>query len=248
MQHTEKLYLVPKHQMDRLRNAPPRENINTSVEENLDSSIREILQRHDLGPHEKAKLYTHMLQRFLSVSKHNDVESNTLTLTVPSQDGENEEAPVTEDVIVSEVLNNVPQRSLKNVKYILDKMSKAKQLSSWTDAGEFVYKGKIIAGSHMLDLLKSVTMPQTIHDKRRPTGWNEFLEAFSSLNIPHSTISNHHVKCLIDSLKRKTTGNSFEDVPRRSLKKRRHRNTPPRPSSDTSDKSPKLDAKQWLDF
>ncbi len=52
---------------------------------------------------------------------------------------------------------NLKQRTaeeLKNVKYILDKMSNAKHMSSWTSSGEFVFKGQVINGSHVLDLVK----------------------------------------------------------------------------------------------
>ncbi len=69
-------------------------------------------------------------------------------------------------------------------------MSNAKQLCTWTNTGEFVFKGRVINGSHMLDLVKSITAPHTIRDEYRPRGWSEFLDAFAVLNIPFSTITN----------------------------------------------------------
>ncbi len=67
-----------------------------------------------------------------------------------------------------------------------------------------MFKGHVINGSHVLDLVKSVTAPHTIRDEYRPRGWSEFLDAFAVLNIPFSTISNTHVKRTVEALKRKT--------------------------------------------
>ncbi len=60
-------------------------------------------------------------------------------------------------------------------------MSNVKQLCSWTDSGEFVFKGRVIDGSHMLDLVKSITASHMIRDEYRPRGWSEFLDAFAFL-------------------------------------------------------------------
>ncbi len=60
-------------------------------------------------------------------------------------------------------------------------MSNVKQLCSWTDSGEFVFKGRVIDGSHMLDLVKSITASHMIRDEYRPCGWSEFLDAFAFL-------------------------------------------------------------------
>ena len=62
-------------------------------------------------------------------------------------------------------------------------MSKMKDVTSWSETGEFVFKGRFIPGSHMMDFIKSVTTPQKIVDERRPTGWAEFLQAFATLNL-----------------------------------------------------------------
>ncbi len=75
-----------------------------------------------------------------------------LTLSLPNSDtGHKDVRPNTsaEDVegsedVVDEVLKNVPVRSMKNSRYILDKMSKAKGLSTWKESGEFVFKGKAV--------------------------------------------------------------------------------------------------------
>ncbi len=144
MEYAEKHYVIPQNQMNKLRAGNPRETIQEVVENNLDVSIRNILQRSDLDPYGKAKLYSNVLQRFLTIVKQVDLASDTLTLTLPKPDvihtdgDTNVNAPIptsnnvvdVQDQIVDEILHNVLQRSLKNVKFILNKMSNAKQLST----------------------------------------------------------------------------------------------------------------------
>ncbi len=258
MEYAEKHYVIPQNQLNKLRAGGVRETIQQTVENDLDVAIRNILQRTDLDPHGKVKLYSNVLQRFLTIVKQGDLESGTLTLTIPKQDADAPAvtAPVNpssnndygEDQIVNEILNNVPQRSLKNVKYILDKMSNAKSLSSWTSSGEFVFKGHVISGSHVLDLVKSITAPHTIRDEYRPRGWNEFLDAFAVLNIPFSTISNPQVKCTVEALKRKTPAHSQQMPPKITppLKKRMRKKLS-NPVENVFN-SPDLDASAWLTF
>ncbi|KAL1280073.1 hypothetical protein QQF64_014673, partial [Cirrhinus molitorella] len=203
MEHTEKMYLVSQRQLDKLKGGTTRESIHQNAEDDLDMTMRSILHRSDLEPHEKAKMYTSVLQKFLTLAKLRDRETNTLTLSLPTPDhAEKEEEPIvttaassqdTLDVVADDVLKNVPERNAKNARYILDKMSKTKNIASWTESGEFVFKGTTIHGSHMLDLVKSIMAPHKILDERRPAGWKEFLEAFASLNIPYSMVPNHHV-------------------------------------------------------
>ncbi len=254
MEYAEKHYVIPQNQLNKLRAGGVRETIQQSVENDLDIAIRNILQRTDLDPHGKVKLYSNVLQRFLTIVKQGDLESGTLTLTIPKHDADAPAltAPVNPssnndygaDQIVNEILSNVPRRSLKNVKYILDKMSNAKHMSSWTSSGEFVFKGHVINGSHVLDLVKSITAPRTIRDEYRPRGWNEFLDAFAVLNIPFSTISNTHVKRTVEALKRKTPSHVQQMPPKITppLKKRM------RNPSENLFNSPDLDASAWLTF
>ncbi len=102
-------------------------------------------------------------------------------------------------------------------------MSKAKGLSAWNESGEFVFKGKAVPGSHMLDLLKNVTAPHQVRDDRRPLGWSEFLQAFAELNIPFSTVPNNHVRSVITSLKSRPGTIAYTPEPERPSKRRSKR-------------------------
>ena len=81
MDFAQKMFLVPQHQMDKLKESTP--SIRKTVENDVDTAIRHILARTDIDPHEKIKLYTVALQRFLALVKQGDQETNRLTLTLP---------------------------------------------------------------------------------------------------------------------------------------------------------------------
>lgn len=254
MEYAEKMYLVPQHQLDRMKTENPRESIQQTVENELDGSMRNILLRTDLSPYEKAKLYANTLSRFLNVVKQGDREAGVLTLTLPDPPNK-DELPTTTAVeddgadvhVMDEVLKNVPSRSVKNSRYILDKMSKAKELSAWNESGEFVFRGKAVKGSHMLDLLKNITAPQKVRDNRRPIGWSEFLRAFAELNIPFSTVPNQQVRGAIQSLKSKPDSPA-QTLARPSKRGRKYsRSVFPEPE-DSVFKSPTIDRRQWLEF
>ncbi len=124
MEYAEKHYVIPQNQMNKLRAGNARETIQEVVENNLDEAIRNILQRSDLDSYGKAKLYSNVLQRFLTIVKQGDLASDTLTLTLPKPDvitdgDTNVNAPIptsnnvvdVQDQIVDEILHNVSQRS-----------------------------------------------------------------------------------------------------------------------------------------
>lgn len=257
LKYAEKMYLVPQHQLDKIKPTTPRESIQHAVESDLDTTIRNILYRTDIDPHEKAKLYTAVLQRYLTITKQGDMDATTLKLSLPQHDHTDKEDPqktitigAVEDLIVDDILKNIPQRNEKNVRYILDKMSKSKDHASWSESGEFMFKGKTIPGSHMLDLVKSITAPQKIADDRRPIGWYEFLEAFADLNIPYSMVPNHGVRHTINSFKNKSkspTSVSFKKGKKLKTQQSSHM-TRSSYLEDTFFESPTFDRSRWMAF
>lgn len=161
METAEKMYLVPQHQIDKLRNITmEKETIRKTVENNLDDAIRGILSRTDLNEYDKVKLYASVLQNFLNLVKVGEQETAQLTLSLPKISESKTEAAVTEppkDEIVQEVLANISARNKRNASYLMEKLLKAG--AAWNDSGEFIFKGNTIKGSHIVDLLKNLTAP-----------------------------------------------------------------------------------------
>ena len=125
----------------------------------------------------------------------------------------------------------MPVRSKKNAQHILEKMLNSQDTATWRETGEFVFNGIVIPDTHIFDLVRSATAPQTT--RRRPQGWREFLSAIAKLNIPLSTVPNRQVQQAVDSLKRAVAPSS---------------STPIRGLETTEFLSPGMDTSRWISF
>ena len=83
MEYAEKMYLVRQQQLDSLKHNETAPNLRQSAENDLDTAIKNVLSRTDMEQHEKAKLYTALLQRYLSLVKQGALETNTSKLSLP---------------------------------------------------------------------------------------------------------------------------------------------------------------------
>lgn len=72
-----------------------------------------------------------------------------------------------------ETLENLPVRGRENPKYVLRKISETGD--SWTKKGEFTYKARTVKGSHMINLVKTLTASCKMFDFSPPRGSSEFL-------------------------------------------------------------------------
>ena len=241
MEYAEKMYLVRQQQLDSLKHNETPPNLRQSAENYLDTAIKNVLSRTDMEQHEKAKLYTALLQRYLALVKQGALETNTLKLSL-AQDQANTGlatpliTPVTnsgldDDPKIVAILKNIPLRCKKNAMHILEKMLDSQDTACWTESGEFVFNKMIVPGTHIIDLVKSATAPQKI--RHRPRGWVEFLSAMGMLNIPMSTVPNREVQQLVESLKRPATPSYV---------------TPGRVLARTDLLSDDVDVSRWLKF
>lgn len=205
MDYTEKMYLVPLNQVERLKESKVSVPIRQEVVHDLDTSIKSVLSRNDLLPHEKASQYSTLLQRYLTLVKQGEQDTSTLKLMMPKDTPREVVAPPLIETVfqppppevealVSEVLLNIPSRSRNNARYILDKLVTSGDAASWNAQGEFISHGNIIRGSHIFDLVKRATSLQVGRKNVEPEGWGEFIKAIADLNIPLATIPSARVR------------------------------------------------------
>ena len=156
--------------------------------------MRDILQRLGLAEYDKAKLYAAVHQKYLTYIKQGDLDRGKLTLFLLEQTlleaGYPLETPTKPDTVVQEVLDNVHAQYRKHAKVLLTKLSQHKDISSWDDQGGFVYKGVLVKGSNMLDLVWRTLQTHAGTTKRPPKGWDIFMKAMAELNVPSSVMGN----------------------------------------------------------
>lgn len=204
MEYAEKMYLVPGKNLEDLRGEP--ENIRNAAVRRLDSDMRGILLRTDLSEYEKAKLYTDVLRRFLTLNRMGEMEKNPILPDLlppppPPPSPPSLPPPPEKDASIREILEGVHARYRKNAELLLNKLSQHKDVSSWDDRGSFLYRGKALPGSNILDLIRGVTHSNAIPDKRKPQGWDIFLKALAEINMPTSLVGNMDVRQTVETLK-----------------------------------------------
>ena len=84
-------------------------------------------------------------------------------------------------------LRGIPSLFKRNVQAILDHLQDHRDILSWNDRGEIIYKGSIILGSNLTDLLKD---SQRHYKQLHPIGDVEFYRAWAELNIPEGFLGN----------------------------------------------------------
>ncbi|KAJ1150734.1 hypothetical protein NDU88_003523 [Pleurodeles waltl] len=193
MDYAHKMYLVPRQQLEQLGpSATDAWDMRKNETQRLDAEIKAILNRTDLKPHDKAGLYSGALQNFLQYYKQLNSEKNKLTLYTP--DAEQQPVPSvapqdlgpspTPGAFVVDLLKNISQKYRGAAQMLLSIMTATKDLISWNDRGEFVYKGQPVAGSNMYDLVRGLTHGKTLSTQDAPRGWKQFLSAAAEPNIP----------------------------------------------------------------
>ena len=209
MDYTEKLFLVPRNQVERLKESKVSVPIRQEVVHDLDTSIKNVLNRTDLLAHEKASQYSALLQRYLSLVKQSEQDTSTLKLMMPKDIlypkdiGFDQQPGVLSqtEAVVSEVLLNMPPRSRSNARYILDKLATSGEAATWNAQGEFISHGNIIRGSHIFDLVKRATSFQVGRKNVVPEGWGDFIKVIADLNIPLATMPSARVRSDVMALK-----------------------------------------------
>ncbi|CAM2105449.1 unnamed protein product [Caretta caretta] len=93
----------------------------------------------------------------------------------------------------------------KNALILLNKLGQDKNISSWNDKGSFVYKGSVVNGSNMLDLVRAITQTLSVPSRCVPKGWDVSMNAMVELNIPSSVMGNAANTDLLERLKASTT-------------------------------------------
>ena len=58
---------------------------------------------------------------------------------------------------------------------------------NWNDRGELLYNGKPMSGTHAVDLINDFLRKRKHFN---PTGWREFAQVMSGLNVPQDLVGN----------------------------------------------------------
>ncbi len=194
MQYAKKMALVDPRLVESLlprvdqSSSTPRSRVLSS----LDSDMKDILERSDLSEREKVASYNQLLSRYNTIEAARaaqpvrvSVVNSGETPAVPVAPAA--AAPSASEAIEREIVASMPKTLKEKTRLLIEKM-KADPLSRWNDRGEFVYDGKAIAGSNMVDLVNDLM--RTRSKTTAPVGWREFGLHMKDMNIPMEFVGN----------------------------------------------------------
>lgn len=140
----------------------------------LDEQMQSVLQQN-IPDDLKLKQYNQVLHRFMT---SRDQELNRpMTMHVEKDTISNEE-----------IIEALP-KNLKNKGKLLMSHLKRNPNISTNDRGEVIYKGNLIEGSNLIDLVNLFVRPPR-KNRALPAGWQEFRQFLRESNVPQEAITN----------------------------------------------------------
>ena len=199
-----KMFMISPQQLEALTQKMPSagENIGERAQHALEDKMARVLKQPGHSSYAKSMHYNDLLEKYLTLLRKDGSRSREVVLKLPGVSSEKtveeaeghmrveeEEAP---DIIAEEILENIGTRNRKNAAYILQKLRHS-DLLKWNRAGEIIVGDKPIKGSHIFDLMKTLSN-RRFHSRNVPHGWDVFLKTISDLNIPITTVTNTHAR------------------------------------------------------
>ncbi|KAG8147240.1 hypothetical protein E2320_022690 [Naja naja] len=71
---------------------------------------------------------------------------------------------------------------------MLNKMKQHQDISTWDDR-DLLYRGVPIPGTNILDLVKGASLHRAPTEKRKPKGWDAFMNAMAEDDVAASPVS-----------------------------------------------------------
>ena len=179
----KKMALVPHSMVDKLMHAQREEQqlvSNTPLTQLslLDQQLKEVLESNEPSDI-KAKKYAQVLQTYTNI-RDNEIR-------IPRVEPPQIEAS-------PEWLTGLAANYI-NKGRILSEHVKLNPYIKWNDKNEILYKGNLVQGSNVIDLIHAFVKKTTA----KPTGWREFGRALLDSNVPRTAIANEHVLRLLQA-------------------------------------------------
>ena len=150
----------------------------------LDAGMQTALTREDLPVEERLQQYDQSLARYMNVYDKFNPTANVVEPKIVAEPKTVEPPVKDSDPLKEETLNSVPPSMKRKAEQLWHRM-KASQIVDWNEKGELKYKGNVVKGSNVVDLVNDV-----LRQRKRfnPTGWEVFAEALREENVPQNLI------------------------------------------------------------
>ena len=167
--------LVDSRMLERVR--PPVNPLHRALSV-LDSDMKSILERADMSDEEKVQAYNQTLQKYLEYQRP-DVKAVEI-----SRQQNKPKVDVEQDV-----MRTIPKSMRGKALSLIDRIKENPE-TSWNDRGEFVYRGQVVSGTNMVDLINDVLRHRKTFN---PRGRYDFARALRDSHVPQEMIGNSQV-------------------------------------------------------
>ena len=198
------MLLVDPKVMEQLKQSsmPPPPPIPDTLSDSLtalDNDIRTILNKKYESAYEKALEYQQSLQRYLTLADQYRQRTAPIPRPLSSDTTPTAQQPVADQDTTTptsmvnkwndKVLETVPPTMKPKATQLLSFLKDVDgDILRWSPRGEMVYRGQVIEGSHIIDLVNDALRKRSTFPD--PKGWEKFAAALKKSNIP-STLIGH---------------------------------------------------------
>ena len=153
----------------------------------LDKGLQQILEKQDVPPDVKVKLYSNYLNQYLTMKgKQSSVFRRPMTSTTqPHLTNNTQQVDESEDV-EREILQSVPKTMTKQAGLILHRIKQHPELS-WNEKGELIVAGHVVNNSNVVDLVNDLLRKRVNFN---PIGWEILSTKLHEANIPQDLVRN----------------------------------------------------------
>jgi hypothetical protein len=181
MEHTTKMFLVPKEMFSK---------VNKDTFSSMDQEMHEILYNDQSSDRDKWKAYSNILQKYLHAVGESEkpLEIPLITKDSTSMLSPSLTMPVgaTYDFLLDTINAELSAKYRDKAKSLYNILKTSGHIE-WNNEGEIAVNGIKIADSNIIALIKAAVKPKTMPIK--PVGWDKFTEAIISSNVPKEAYS-----------------------------------------------------------
>jgi len=199
MSHGKKHVIISQQEYDMLRSKNESKIHNPQKRELHRSEVemKNVLDR-EIPEDEKIRLFTEEL---------NNLKSRYKLLTNPKPYDDDDSILENRYSLEDNIVKSLPKSSQAEGELLLHHLKNHADVIKWNNRGEIIFRGDVIPGSNLTDLISGVMttrksniplLPQTV-----------FLKALSETNTPESWIKNRTSKKLLQSYKSVKEQNPF---------------------------------------
>ncbi|MED5363447.1 MAG: hypothetical protein VX790_04625 [Bacteroidota bacterium] len=205
--HSKRMLLIPEYLVHLLRER--QQETASPVTKNLVSlkgQMGDILERQDLRPDEKVKLYGQAFQRYQNVRDQTQNKPLSVQIVLPASESVSspsikreikDEEEIPSDQVCMDIIKSVPKTLKNRAELLLQKLKQHEDVVNWNDRGELIYHGKDVRGSNILDLVNDILRNR----KTNPRGWEFFARGLAHMNIPDKLVQNTNRRRVIQQYK-----------------------------------------------